>query len=146
MMLNEKAGKLAVEADLDDVIKENQRLFTTIDKVYVLSANEDFEAAIAEAEKAKEILDTKDAEDWNQWLDGHLGYHYVIKGDYDKAIEHLAKSDPFSMRHTYYRAVAYDKKGEKEEAMKFYKKVADTNRNGFGLALIRSKALEKVKE
>ena len=146
MTFNEKAGKLAVEADLDDVIKENLILFTTLDKVYILSAMENFEAAIAEAEKAKVIIEKRDAEDWDQWLNGHLGYHYVLKGDYDKAIEHLAQSSPFNMWHTFYRAVAHEKKGEMEEAMKFYKKVADTNRNGLDLAFVRSKALEKVKE
>jgi tetratricopeptide (TPR) repeat protein len=146
MTFNEEAGKIAVEADLDDVIKENQILFTTLDKVYILTVKNDFEGAIAEAEKAKEVLATRDTEDWNQWLDGHLGYHYLLKGEYDKAIEHFAQSSPFNMWHTYYRAVAHDKKGEKEEAMKFYKKVANTNRDGLGLAFIRQKALEKVKE
>lgn len=142
----EKAADLVLKSDLPDEIRENQLLFNAMNMLYALSANKDFDAAEAEAAKCKEMVEKRDVEAWTQDFYGTLGYHYLIKGDFDKAIENFAKSNPFNMFSTYYNAVAHDKKGEREEAMKFYKKVAEINRNGFGLALVRSKALEKVKE
>jgi tetratricopeptide (TPR) repeat protein len=92
------------------------------------------------------MIENRDVEAWRQNIHGTFGYHYLMKEDYDTALENFSKSNPFNMWTTYYRAVAHEKKGEMEEAMKFYKKVADTNRNGLDLAFVRSKALEKVKE
>ena len=142
----EKAVDLVLKSDLPDEVRENHLLYNAQNMLYALSANKDFEAAEAEAAKCLEMIEQKDVEGWRQNIHGTLGYHYLMKEDYDSALENFSKSNPFNMWTTYYRAVAHEKKGEIEEAMTFYEKVAETNRNGFGLALIRSKAQEKVKE
>lgn len=66
-------------------------------------------------------------------------------GNYDKAIEFAQKAGPGSPLLWYYTALAYDKKGDKENARKMYQKIAGSNTSNLYTALYRKHALEALK-
>lgn len=142
----EKAGEVVLKSNLPERLKEMQIYYTGVTKLYALSAMKDFEAAAAEAEKCKKMLESIKNLDAVQNFHTMLGYHEIMKGDYDKALEYLGKGDPDYQPTMYYMAVAYEKKGDKTKAMEWYKKVLDSNINTINLAFYLPRVKEKLKE
>jgi len=62
-------------------------------------------------------------------------------GDYKRAVENLKKADPDNPHTTFILAEALQKLGNKKEAQKLFKKIADWNEHSFNYALVRNKAL-----
>lgn len=141
-----KAGEQTEKSDLPEATKEYFTLYTAMNMMYALSAKGEFEAAASEAEKCQKLLEKRKISNEEQNFYSTLGHHEVMKGDYDKALECFAKGNQQHPMTMFYRAVAYEKKGNKEEAMKSYKNVAEHNVNSLPLALVRARALEKIKE
>jgi tetratricopeptide (TPR) repeat protein len=142
----EKAGELVLNSDLPERLQEMHIYYAEVGKMYALSAMKDFEAAAAEAEKCKKMLENIKNLDDVQNFHTMLGYHEIMKGDYDKALEYLGKGDPDYQPTMYYMAVAYEKKGDKEKAMEWYKKLLDNNINSLNLAFYLPRVKEKLKE
>lgn len=67
-------------------------------------------------------------------------------GNYDKAIDYSLKAGVGSPLLWHYTAIAYDKKGDKENARKMYQKVAGTNNSTLYTALYRKHAQEELQK
>ncbi len=77
----------------------------------------------------------------------NTGYQYILKGNYDKALEYSLKA--LSLDNNIEKAninagVAYYKKGMKKEAIKYWKKALKLNPNNEKLELIVNKAEAEI--
>lgn len=66
-----------------------------------------------------------------------------MSGNYDKAIAHFGNGDaqdPFN-----WTGVAYEGKGQGQEAIQWFRKVTQSNDNSYNLAMIRTKAMQKLR-
>ena len=73
-----------------------------------------------------------------------MGVIAVLQGKYDAALPHLKRADPEDPYAMFYQAEAMRLKGDAAGAAKMYKKVAASNQNGLGFALVRARATEGV--
>lgn len=73
------------------------------------------------------------------------GYLEATQGNYDKALEMFQKGNPENPLNIYRTAMAYEKKGDKDNAKKWYQAVVNWNWTGFSYAIARPQALKKIK-
>lgn len=146
MKYYEKASDLIKEAELSKPVKENYILNSIFWRCYVLTAKNEFDKAKADFEKYKQMVENR--QNPGEERDLHFVYalREIKRGNYDKALEHFSKADTEDAFNWYYMAEAYEKKGDKENASKFYAKVANWNVNSLGLALVRQRAREKIQK
>ena len=72
-----------------------------------------------------------------EWSMGVIG---VLQGKYEDALPHLKLADPEDPYAMFYQAEAMRLKGDAAGAAKMYAKVAKSNQNGLGYALVRARA------
>ena len=104
----------------------------------------DYEGTLAKAEENKNALeainDPTKLRDYN-FLLGYLGMH---EEDYENAIAHFEQTDQDNMYNRYMLAMAHEKSGDADGAMKIYQEIADYNFNNVGYALVRNEVKNKV--
>jgi len=142
----EKSNELLAKSNLPEADKENSLTQSMLWHFYFLTANNELEKATAEAEKCKLKVESRKNPYEETWLNSFSAFYEIKKGNYDKAIEYLSKkdigNDPWSW---YCLAVAYEKKGDKQNASKLYEKIAKWNVNSMDLALVRKRAMAALK-
>ncbi len=105
----------------------------------------DLAAATAKADKAEgEVKDMNDPRAMNgvHFLRGLVAY---LSGKHQDAIGHFTPIGNDMIEAKYYAALAHEALGEKEQAKKLFKEVVDWNFNDIQYALVRSKAVAKLK-
>ena len=104
----------------------------------------DYEAAAEKADMIKRTLENID--DPNKLRPYHRVHAYVNyqKGDYEKALEHMANLDEDNVYDQYWMAKAYKMNGNEEKAMELFKEVADNNFNSVAYALVRNESKNMV--
>jgi tetratricopeptide (TPR) repeat protein len=105
----------------------------------------DLATAAAMASKAEsEIKDMNDPRAMNgvHFLRGLVAH---LSGKHQEAIGHFAPIGSDMIEAKFYAALAHDALGEKEQAAKLFKEVVDWNFNDIQYALVRSKAVAKLK-
>ena len=142
----EKAVELVGESQLSEPVRENLITATTMIHFYALTANNELEKASVEAEKCQARIESRKNLGEEMQLNSFLAFNEIKKGDYDKAIEYLTKADTEDPWNWYYTAVAYNKKGEKQNALKLFEKITQWNVNSLSLALVRKHAMEELKK
>ncbi len=75
-----------------------------------------------------------------------MGYLELKKGNYDRAIVYFNKGDIEDPWVWYYSAVAYNKKGDRQNALKQLEKVNKCHLNSLSLALVQKRAMEEFKK
>lgn len=78
-------------------------------------------------------------------LEATLGCLALQEKQYDKALQHFAKANNQSPCTMYYMALAYEQKGDMDNAGKLYKKISTWTTNDLELALVRNRAIDKLK-
>jgi len=146
MKYYEKASDLIKEAELSRPVKENYILNSIMWRCYVLTAKNEFDKAEADFEKCKQMVENRQNPGEERTLHSIYALREIKRGNYDKALEHFSKADTEDAFNWYYMAKAYEKKGDKENASKFYAKVANWNVNSLNLALVRQRAREKIQK
>ena len=146
MKYYEKASDLIKEAELSRPVKENYILNSIMWRCYVLTAKNEFDKAEADFEKYKQMVENRQNPGEERTLHSIYALREIKRGNYDKALEHFSKADTEDAFNWYYMAKAYEKKGDKENASKFYAKVANWNVNSLNLALVRQRAREKIQK
>jgi tetratricopeptide (TPR) repeat protein len=146
MKYYEKAIDLIGKANLPETAKNRFTTYSTMWRVYGLTALGQLDKAKAEADISKQKVESRKNYVEEKMLYGTLAYLEVKSGDYDKAIQYFSKADAEDPLNLYYSAVAYDKKGDKEKAGKIYSMIAKSNVNSLNLALVRKRALDKLKK
>lgn len=146
MKLYDKANELLGKSKLPEADKENMNTSSMMWHVYFLVSNDELDKAIPELEKYKQKVESRKNPGEEMNLNSMLGFYEMKKGNYDKAIEYFSKAnkeDPWTM---YYTAVAYNKKGDRQNALKLFEKITNWNVNSMRLALVRKRAMEDSKK
>lgn len=142
----EKANDLIEKSKLPETTKENFITSSMLWRFYYLTANDELENAMAESEKCKSKVESRKNIGEEMFLNSLFALLEIKKGNYDKAIQYFSKADtedPFSW---YYDAVAYNKKGDKQNASKLFEKISKRNVNSLNLALVRKRAMEEFRK
>jgi tetratricopeptide (TPR) repeat protein len=138
----DKAEAMIDGAPFTDRAKANWRRQVLLAKALTAAQAKDFATAASTMERAKAAMtsDLPTAETEN--YESALGVIDVLQGKYDAALPHLKRADPEDPYAMFYQAEAMRLKGDASGAATMYKKVATSNQNGLGYALVRSRALK----
>jgi tetratricopeptide (TPR) repeat protein len=112
-------------------------------RAYALAANHQFDAARAEIQKAKPLVEKRN--DPNEMQDFHtlIGLVESEAGNTDEALNNFSMGNPLNPVNNFHWALALEKKGDNAKAQELFNKVAKSNRPDFRLALVRTRAIEK---
>jgi len=141
-----KASELMQESELPDPVKEGYSLGAMLSRCHILIAKNEIERAKAEADKCKQKLESRQNPFELRRLNAILALLELKQDNYDEALEYFSEADTEDPYNWYYMAVAYEKKGDKENASKLFAKIAGWNENSLGLALVRQRAIDKTKK
>jgi tetratricopeptide (TPR) repeat protein len=141
-----KAYAMLEKAKLPDVTKKNIATYSVMWNIYGYSAMGEFDKAKAEIEKGRQKLEGSKNPGEMMMFSSMQAYYELKKGDYEKAMEYISKADPEDPMNMYYTAVAYTKKGDKQNALKLFEKITKSNVNSLNLALVRKRAIAELKK
>jgi tetratricopeptide (TPR) repeat protein len=142
----EKQNDLIGTAKLSEGDKENYLTGSMMANIYFLTANGELDKALAESEKCKQKVESRKNPGEEMGFNLMMGMLETRKGNYDQAIAYFSKTGTGGPMEWYYTALAYDKKGDRQNALKLFEKIAKWNVNGLDLALFRKRALEELKK
>jgi tetratricopeptide (TPR) repeat protein len=142
----EKQNDLIGKAKLSEGEKGNYLTGSLMSNMYFLIANGELDKATTESEKCRQNVESRKNPGEEMGLNSLMGFLESKKGSYDKAIEYYSKAgkeDPWVWYNT---AIAYNKKGDKQNALKFFEKITKWNVNSLDLALVRKRAMEELRK
>jgi tetratricopeptide (TPR) repeat protein len=136
-----------VEAMIDgapftDRAKANWRRQVLLSKALTAAQAKDFATAGTTMDRAKATMTSDLPATATENYESAMGVIDVLQGKYDAALPHLKRADPEDPYAMFYQAEAMRLKGDAAGAAKMYKKVATSNQNGVGYALVRSRAIK----
>lgn len=144
MKLYNKAIDLLGKTKLPDVDKESMIAYSMSWYVYALISNGELDKAMSELEKYRQKVESRKNPGEEMNLNSMFGFFEVRKANYDKAIGYFAKASTENPWNWYYTAVAYNKKGDRQNAIKLFEKISKWNVNGLNLALVRKRAMGEL--
>ena len=142
----EKAIDLAGKLPVSEPLRELLITITTTIHFNILAANNELDKAIAEAEKCRLRIESRNNPAEEKQLNGFLGRLELRIGNYDKALEYFNKGGFEDPQSWYYAAVAYKNLGEKQKALKLFEKITQCNDNSFSLAFARKLVKEELEK
>jgi tetratricopeptide (TPR) repeat protein len=136
-----------VEAMIDgapftDRAKANWRRRVLLSKALTAAQSKDFATAGATMDRAKATMTPDLPTAATENYESAMGIIDVLQGKYDAALPHLKRADPEDPYAMFYQAEAMRLKGDAAGAATIYKKVATSNQNGLGYALVRALAMK----
>jgi tetratricopeptide (TPR) repeat protein len=143
----EKAIALIEKANLSESDKENLIKLSMGWHIYNLIALGELDKASAELEKYKnKYLSLKQPLDEKE-VNFYMAYSELKRGNYEKAIQYYSKTDTVQVPFNWYcTGVAYSKKGDKQNASKYFEKIVKLNVNALDIAIFRKRAMEGLKK
>jgi tetratricopeptide (TPR) repeat protein len=142
----EKAIDLAGNLPVSEPLRERLITITTTINFNILAANNELDKAIAEAEKCRLRIESRNNPGEEKQLNSFLARLELKKGNYDKALEYFNKFDSEDPQNWYYAAVAYNNLGETQKASKLFEKITQCNDNSLALAFARKLVKEELKD
>ncbi|HAH25636.1 MAG TPA: hypothetical protein DCL77_18080, partial [Prolixibacteraceae bacterium] len=142
MKYYQKATDLIGKSKFSKVDVDNFMTQSMMWQYYNLTAQGNYDKAKAEADKAKQKVDSRKNHGEEMFLNALMGYSAFKQGNYDQAIQLYSKADTEDPLNWYYQAMAYDKKGDKQNANKLLEKIKTSNVSSLNLALAKNKAME----
>jgi len=115
-------------------------------RFYYLTASNELDKASAESEKCKAKIESRKNPGEKMAMNSLFALFELKKGNYDKAIQYFSEADTQDPLNWYYTAIAYNKKGDKQNALKLFEKVSKWNVNSLNLALVRKRAMDELKK
>ncbi len=146
MKYYQKGFDLLEKSKLQEDEKERFVTFSMLSRVYYLAANGELDKASAESEKCIQKVESRKDPFEEMFLNSNIGFLEFKKGNYDKAIQYFSKGFKENPFYWYYTALAYSKKGDKQNASKLFEKITKWNVNGMDLALVRKRASDELKK
>jgi Flp pilus assembly protein TadD, contains TPR repeats len=146
MKFYDKAIDLLGKSKLPEADNESMITYSLAWHAYELLSNGELDKAMPELEKYKQKVESRMNPGEEMDLNSMFGLFETRKGNYDKALEYFAKANTESAMNWYYTALAYSKKGDKQNAFKLFDKIAKWNVNSLDLALVRKHAMEELKK
>ncbi len=138
----ELAGKLPVSVP----VRELLITITLTINFDILAANDELVKATLEAEKCRLNVESRKKPAEEKQLNSFLARLEFKKGNYDKALEYFNKTEVIDPGNWYYTAMAYEKTGERQRALKLFKKITGWNYNSLSLAFVRKRSIEELKK
>jgi tetratricopeptide (TPR) repeat protein len=137
----ESAVKMSEAADASQAVKDNVKLFHHLNLVAVEIGRKDLKKAKADAEEFRKGAEAKKNSNQIRLAHGLAGRISLAENDYDKAISELLKSNLQNPYELYRLGLAYQGKGDKANAKKYFDKAAHFNGlPGLNYAFVRTKA------
>jgi tetratricopeptide (TPR) repeat protein len=141
----EKADELIDKSNLSEATKENLKTASMMNHLYNLTAMKELDKAKALLDNCRQKVESRKNPTEEMMFNSVTGYYYLQNGNWDNAIGNLSKADKESPLNWYYTAVAYDKKGDKDNAKKLFAKVTSCNVPSLELAIVKNRAKEGMK-
>jgi tetratricopeptide (TPR) repeat protein len=141
----QKATTVVQESNLSDAVKANNKRFSLYNLAYADLRQNDMKTAKAKAEELR-----KAAYDINNRFLIRLAHQIsgmiaLEEKQFDKALEELQQASQQNPYNLYRMALAYEGKGDRDQAIEMYKKVANQNTlNSMNYAFVRNQAKQKV--
>lgn len=142
----DKAIDLIMNSKLPETVRENFMTDALLWHFYTLTANNELDKAKLEAEKAKQKVTSRKNPGEEMFLNSLFGLYEIKKGNPEKSIQYYSKADAEDPLNWYYSAMAYNQKGDKQNAKKLFEKVTQSNVNSLNLALVRNRAIDALKK
>ncbi|MEI6050949.1 MAG: tetratricopeptide repeat protein, partial [Bacteroidota bacterium] len=143
----DKSNGLIEKAKVTEAEKENLIRLSTGWHIYNLIALGEIDQASTELEKYKKKYESLKQPVDEKEVNFYMGYSELKRGNYENAIRYYSKTDTIQAPFNWYCiAVAYNKKGDKKNASKYFEKIASLNVNSLGLAIFRKRAIEALKK
>ena len=142
----EKAIDLAGKLPVSEPLRELLITITTTIHFDILAANNELDKAIAEAEKCRLRIESRNNPAEEKQLNSFLARLEIRIGNYDNALEYYNKAGFGDPLYWYYTAVAYKNLGEKQKALKLFEKITQCNDNSFSLAIARKLVKEELEK
>ncbi len=139
------AMELLKNAQLEDWVKENLTVALLQLNCYCEIKNEKFKAAKTDMDKYKQLVEKRQDPLEIMQMEGTMGCLALKEKQYDLALQHFARSNNQSPLTWYQMALAYEQKGDTENAGKLFQKIATWTTNDLDLALVRNRAVDKLK-
>jgi tetratricopeptide (TPR) repeat protein len=141
----EKAEDLISRSNLPEATRENLSTRAMLWRFYSLTQNNDLDNAQALFNECKTKIESRKNPNEVMFLNSLQGLFEIKKGDYDKALTYFAQADNQDPWTWYFSAVAYSKKGDKQNSAMLFNKVTKWNVNSLNLAFVRNHAKEELK-
>ena len=138
----DKAEAMIDSAPFTDRAKANWHRQVLLARALTAAQARDFATAESAMERAKTALTPDLPTAATENYESAMGVIAVLQGKYDAALPHLKRADPEDPYAMFYQAEAMRLKGDAAGAANMYKKVATSNQNGLGYALVRSRAMK----
>ena len=138
----DKAEAMIDGAPFTDRAKADWHRQVLLSKALTAAQAKDFATAGSTTERAKATMTSDLPRSATENYESAMGVIDVLQGKYDAALPHLKRADPEDPYAMFYQAEAMRLKGDAAGAAKMYKKVATSNQNGVGYALVRSRAIK----
>lgn len=144
MKCYEKAIDLIGKSKFSESVNENFMTYSMLWHFYALTNTGEFERAKAEADQCKEKMESRKNPGEEMFFNSVLGLFEIKKGNFNQAIQYFSKADNEDPLNWYYKAVAYKKEGDKQNATKLFEKITKSNINSLNLALVRNRAIKEL--
>jgi tetratricopeptide (TPR) repeat protein len=141
----DKADAFIETAELKEADRKSYKLYAGLDRCYFNIMKGELEKAESDVQTWMQLVEERKNPDEKQFLHMILGILETKKNNFDGALEHFGNADLENPYIWYWKAIALEKSGDGEQAMKMYSKVTNSYRNGIGLAVILIKAEKKVR-
>jgi tetratricopeptide (TPR) repeat protein len=139
-----KADEYISKSKLIPVDKKTYAIFAGLNRCYHEIMMEDLDTA--ENNMAQLMITVNERQDPVELQTAHFfkGMLEYKKENWDKAFEHMNKGNRESQYIWYWKALTFEKAGRLEEARELYLKIANSNENNMGLAMVRSRAAKRI--
>jgi tetratricopeptide (TPR) repeat protein len=137
----DKVEAMIDEAPFTDRAKANWRRQVLLARALTAAQAKDFATATSTMERARAAMTPDLPTAATENYESAMGVIDVLQGKYDAALPHLKRADPEDPYAMFYQAEAMRLKGDPSGAAKMYKKVATSNQNSLGYALVRLRAM-----
>ncbi|MCK4823660.1 tetratricopeptide repeat protein, partial [bacterium] len=141
----DKADAFIETAELKEADRKSYKLYAGLDRCYFNIMKGELEKAESDVQTWMQLVEERKNPDEKQFLHMILGLLETKKNNFDGALEHFGNADLENPYIWYWKAIALEKSGDGEQAIKMYSKVTNSYRNGIGLAVILIKAEKKVR-
>ena len=138
----DKAEAMIDSGPLTDRAKADWRRQVLLSQALTAAQAKDFATAESMMDRAKATMTSDLPATAGENYASAMGVVAVFQGKYEAALSQLKRADPEDPYAMFYQAEAMRLKGDAAGAAKMYKKVATSNQNGLGYALVRARAMK----
>lgn len=140
------AAKAAKSPSLTEAARDRAMIGVALGKSYNMALDNKLMEAMKEATMAKKIIDKQqnpnDIKNWNF----AMAVIQMKSNNNEQALSYIKKADNESPLTWYYKAMIYEKMGNKDKSSKIYGKINKHNVNSLDLAMVRNISIQKMKD